>query len=404
LIWIVELDTLFFNMIRILRFAGQTVAVVALALLTSGAFTQAYGQGTVLLYVPNFGSTASGLGVFSVNTSTGALAPLTTQTTNNSPFIVAVAPNNRFVYVGDFGGIIDAYVVASDGTTTSVGPPFANAGNVQGLAIDASGKFLYASNGSGNAIAIFSINQSTGALTAAGSPVTTPGLTPTGLAVDNANHLYVAEFGSGNIAQYTINPTTGALTGGATIASGAGTQRLAVSTSGAFLFASNFTAGTLSAFTINGGTGALGAIGSVAVPGGTPQGLLAASSGSLFVVSNDGSQVHSFSIGGGGALTFAASYTTGSAPTGVTADPTGTFLFISNAGSNTITRYQISGGTLAARADFSSGGTIPLFLASRPAPAAQGTATVPTLSTWALIFLGLLLAGSSAVLIRRAYR
>jgi len=387
-----------------LRLAWHTGAALSITLLISGGLITASAQ--VIVYVPN--NASNNLGKLTVNSTNGALTPLTPQVTSNFPFIVAATPDNRFLFVGDLGGTIDAFVVTAGGGTTPVGPPFVTAGSIDGLAVDSSGKFVYASNATGNQLATFSINQSSGRLTAIGSPISFPaGALPRGIAADSAGHLYVALAGAGAIAQYTINSTTGALSGGATIVSGTGTQQLAINPAGTFLFASNFNGGTVSAFTINAGAGALTANGSVTLSGGNPQGLAVNPGGNaLYVVDNAGEQLLAYSISASGVLTFSNAVPVGDLPVGVTVEGGGGFLYVSNSGAASVTEYAITGGTgLSNRNDFSSGGQTPLFLLARGAPSTPPTPTpVPAGSNGSLIVLGVLLAGSSALLYKRAFR
>jgi 6-phosphogluconolactonase (cycloisomerase 2 family) len=161
--------------------------------------------GQVLLYVP--AQSSNQVWEYGVTAGTGALTNYPTQGTNgNQPNVVTVTPNNRFMYVGDQDGTIDAFVVNYDGTLTAVPPPFANAGSVLGLGIDPAGKFLYASNATGNEIRVFSINQTTGALTPlpANTVSLGAGTQPRGVAVDNGGHLYVVLTNAGQVAQYNI--------------------------------------------------------------------------------------------------------------------------------------------------------------------------------------------------------
>src|SRR4051794_39441994 len=102
-------------MMRIFRAIGQAGVVLAVgALMMAASATNALAQGEVL-YVPlSQGSPL--LGEFGVSSSTGALTPFPSTTTNNTPFIVVVAPNNKFLYVGGLGGLIDQFTVAPNGT------------------------------------------------------------------------------------------------------------------------------------------------------------------------------------------------------------------------------------------------------------------------------------------------
>jgi 6-phosphogluconolactonase (cycloisomerase 2 family) len=387
-----------------LRAGWHTGAVLSIALMVSGSLSTAVGQ-TATLFVPN--NAANTLGRLTIDNSTGALTALTPINTSNFPYVATTTPDNRFMFVADLGGTIDAYVVASDGTITPVGPPFVNAGSVTGIGIAPNGKFLYASNGTGNQLFTFSIDQTSGRLTQVGSPMPLGAATlPRGMAVDAAGHLYLALAGAGSIAQYTINGTNGALSGGATIASGVGTQQLAINPAGTQLFAGNLNGGTVTAFTIGSGTGLLTPVGSVTLAAGSPQGLVVNASGTaLFVVDFDNSQVVAYSIGGSGVLTFSNVYPVGALPVGIAIDPAGKFLYISNSGSASVTKYSIADVALSARADFSSNGSTPLFLIARAFPSPTPPFNVvPTLSTWALILLGVLLAASSTLLSKRAYR
>src|SRR6476660_7211242 len=128
-------------MMSFLRSRSGFSALLALAFLLCGGLTSAFAQ-VVVLYVPN--TSANSLAEFSINGS-GALTAFPSQSTNNLPYTVAVTPNNQFMYVGDLDGFLDEYVVAQNGTLTTVPGPVPSAGNVTGMAIDASGKFLYTS-------------------------------------------------------------------------------------------------------------------------------------------------------------------------------------------------------------------------------------------------------------------
>src|SRR6516165_9682465 len=99
-----------------LRTVRHWSAVLGLGLTFSAGV---YGQ--VLLYVPTQASNQ--LWEYGVTSGTGALTNYPAQSTSNQPNVVAVTPNNRFMYVGDQDGTIDAFVVNYDGTLTAVGPP-----------------------------------------------------------------------------------------------------------------------------------------------------------------------------------------------------------------------------------------------------------------------------------------
>jgi 6-phosphogluconolactonase (cycloisomerase 2 family) len=402
----VEKDTL-----RIMHNSLRTVrhwsATLGLALtLASGAF------GQVLLYVPTQASNQ--LWEYGVTSGTGALTNYPAQSTSNQPNVVAVTPNNRFMYVGDQDGTIDAFVVNYDGTLTAVGPPLANAGSVRGLGIDTAGNFLYASNESGNEIRAFSINQTTGALTASATVSLGSG-GPRGMAVDNAGHLYVVLSNSGLVAQYSINSSTGALTQiAAPISTGAAgpsstPDRIAVNPSGTFAYVANIFDSTIRGYTIAAGTGALTPSGPLVNTGNQVYGLTVHNNGQFLIATANNltpnNNVMVYQIGGSGLLTPAATNTAGSRASGVAVDPSGNFVYVANSFSASITKFSFnpSTGALTAPATFATG-DMPMFLMSRPAPIAPPSSGVPAASTWSLGGLGILLTLSSAILYRRAYR
>jgi 6-phosphogluconolactonase (cycloisomerase 2 family) len=140
------------------------------------------------------------------------------------------------------------------------------------MAIDPTGKFLYASgaadaplSGAPNVWG-FAIDSQTGALTSMpGSPfVTQPGGQPYGIKIDpSGKFLYVALSNGNSVAALTIDATTGTLTAvpGSPFPTAPAqftqTYELTISPSGKFLYAFNFNQNTVAAFTINRTSGAL---------------------------------------------------------------------------------------------------------------------------------------------------
>jgi 6-phosphogluconolactonase (cycloisomerase 2 family) len=196
-----------------------------------------YGDGNVSSYV--------------INSSTGALtaAPGSPFDTGQFPSAVTVVPSGRFTYVAIpcaqldcSSGTVSAYAVNS--TTGALreiaGSPFNAGKEVNSLAMDPTGRFLYTANLGDGTISAYSINGSTGALGAlAGSPFAAGNATIS-VALDPSDHfLYVANqcqsakgcahgcqsaksCAHGNVSAYTIDSSTGTLTPvpGAPIATG----------------------------------------------------------------------------------------------------------------------------------------------------------------------------------------
>jgi 6-phosphogluconolactonase (cycloisomerase 2 family) len=382
---------------------------LARAPLALGLFLGASSLSAQVLYVP--ASAGNQLWEYGITMATGNPYAYPTQPTNgNQPNIVAVTPNNQFIYVGSADGTIDAFKVNFDGTLVAVGAPFANAGGVRGIAIDPTGRFLFAGDNPGGRIFTFSINQTTGALTNLGSIATPGGAQPRGLAVDNANHLYVAFAALDQVGQYSINGTTGALTQiAAPIAAGITPDRVVVSPNGQFVYVSNQFGNSISIYSVGGG-GALGSVGTTSTGSNTrPLGLVIHPNGTVLIATLSSATVSTnvlvYSIAGNGTLTqIGSAASTGAInanATGITLDPTGQYLYVGNAGNDTVTKFNLAlNGTLSNAFNFATGNN-PQFLLSRPAPVAPG---VPTLSTWSLALLAMMLLGSSAYLYRRAYR
>jgi len=154
----------------------------------------------------------------------------------------------KFVYVALNGSdAISAFTINSStgALTTIVGSPFP-AGSVPYMVrVDPSGRFAYATAYDSDDISAYSINSRTGALTPiAGSPFWFPTLNgaPSGLAVDSSGRfLYATDSNSNYIVAFSIDNSTGALTpmSGSPFASGVGPWGAFVHPSGKFLYVTN---------------------------------------------------------------------------------------------------------------------------------------------------------------------
>jgi 6-phosphogluconolactonase (cycloisomerase 2 family) len=320
------------------------------------------------------------------------------------------------MYVGTGTGNIVGYLVNYDGTLAQIAPPFADAGAVLGLAIDPGGRYLYASNNTGDQIVMFRINQTTGALDAANPVITTlaSGSRPRGMVSDLNNHLYVALQGTNLVSAYRIE-SNGSLTALGAVAAGSSPDSLAIAnnSSGTFLYVTNFLGSSISVYNVL-GSGALSLNTTVSTPASRPKGIIADNNSNYIFVTlqttTTTDNILAYSIQSGGGLNLLSSQASEvsvlagvSQPVGVTVDPSNNYIYISNSGSSTITKFRLNAGTggLSERLTFATG-TTPQFLISRPLPFAP--TGVPAASTWSLLGLTMLLAGSSAFLYRRAYR
>ncbi len=168
----------------------------------------------------NFALTA-----FSVNTTTGALTQIQSLTNVvTSANALVIDPTGRFAYVvSGSGGICALGINATTGMLSTVGcvtPP--SSGGTWSVAVHPGGQFLYStSDSTSNNVAVFSINQTTGALTVSGSPATA-GSNPRGVTVDpSGTHLYVTNYVSNTISAFSIGGAGSTLTSlGAAIPTG----------------------------------------------------------------------------------------------------------------------------------------------------------------------------------------
>jgi 6-phosphogluconolactonase (cycloisomerase 2 family) len=172
-------------------------------------------------YVSNStNNTAGSVSVFSVNTTTGALAKVGTPVpVGNGPADLTIDSTGTHLYVPNrYSADISVFSIdATAGTLTPVGTGPAGAGpGPMLLVIEPMGKFAYAASSFGNDVWGYVINpdgsltkQSTGPYLAGAA-----GSEPLFINIDPSGQFaYTANSVAGGIAAYTIDPNTGVLTG-----------------------------------------------------------------------------------------------------------------------------------------------------------------------------------------------
>jgi 6-phosphogluconolactonase (cycloisomerase 2 family) len=270
------------------------------------------------LYVTNY--EVNTVSQFSINQTTGALTVITTAVGSGTfPFDIAVDPSGKYAYVANqSAGTVSQYSISLNGGLSNLfGTVSASAISTgasttpSGIAVDPTGRFAYVGTYTGNSIAQFSINQTTGALTSIGTSIATGASSnPTGIAVDpTGKFVYVVLEGNGTLAQYSINQITGVLTSISTpIATGSSPKKVVVDPTGRFAYVSNYGGTTVSQYSINQTTGALTSI--------------------------------------------TTAITTGSGPIGIAVDPTGRFVYTASAGGtasinlHTINNFSVGQSTV----------------------------------------------------------
>jgi len=170
--------------------------------------------------------------VYSVNPATGALT--LQQTVTNvivSPTGMVIDPSGRFAYAISQGGGISAFTInQSTGLLTTIGA-VNSSGSTFAIAVNPNGQYVYVTDGSSssNNVLVFAINQSTGVLTPVGSPVSA-GNNPRGVAVNaTGTYLYVTNLSSNDVSAFSISGGGGTLTSvGAAAATGSQPQGIAI--------------------------------------------------------------------------------------------------------------------------------------------------------------------------------
>jgi len=172
------------------------------------------------LYVSDLGKDE--IVVYNFDAAMGKLTPRSTAmlTPGSGPRHMAFSRDRRYLY--SFNELTATVTTFRHDTATAeleelqtIGTlPNDYAGPKSGaeIVVDATGRFLYASNRGRNSIAIFAIDAEQGRLTPAGN-VGTQGKNPRAFAIDPANaHVIVANQDSGSLTMFEIDADTGALT------------------------------------------------------------------------------------------------------------------------------------------------------------------------------------------------
>ena len=280
----------------------------------------------------------------------GALSPIGTTATGNTPRSGAITPDATKLYVSNFGGgNISAYTIGAGGILTPVaGSPFAADTNTEGLAITPNGTFLYAANTGANNVTGYSIAAGGALVPVTGSPFTVPNVK--GVAV-SANGAFLFATTDAGVRVYAIDQTTGALSVvGGTTAAGTGPKGLAVTPDGRFLYVGNITSANLFGYSI-GADGSLTPVGSPAPTGNVPFTVAVSADGRFVYAANSGSgSVTAYAIGTDGALSAVPGqpFPAGTEPYGVDAAPNARQVYVSNRVSNDVNAYDVGAdGALA---------------------------------------------------------
>jgi YVTN family beta-propeller protein len=155
--------------------------------------------------------------MYTINATTGALASIGTIAAGTDPASVVVDPSGKFAYVttefntpGSAGNVSMYTINTTTGALASIGTIAAGTDPVS-VVVEPSGKFAYVTNSNSNDVSMYTINVTTGALTPIGTIAA--GLSPTSIAVHpSGKFAYVTNSVSNDVSMYSIDGATGDLT------------------------------------------------------------------------------------------------------------------------------------------------------------------------------------------------
>lgn len=136
---------------------------------SNGAWGIAIDPAGTRIYVANVN--ASLIDVLSIDRTTGQLAHINAIPTGPDPYVIAMHPSGKYLYVGNYNDTVDTYSIdASTGLLSFVGAA-SGFDTPLGFTVDKSGLYLFVANFWGMNISSLAINQATGLP----SPITTTG-------------------------------------------------------------------------------------------------------------------------------------------------------------------------------------------------------------------------------------
>ncbi len=317
-------------------------------------------------YVSNYGSgSGQTLMGYAVASSNGNLLPfdLSAIIVPSGPTSVISDGQGKYLYIGSTGGLISGYSInaVTGSLTETSGSPYGAGKQVNFMAVDSSGKYLFSVDNLSNTIWPFTITA--GSLGAVASTGTVPsyGVTPDPpltASVDPAGrNLYVA-MGASGIEVFHVN--NGSLVDAGTIPpmSGAESQFVAVERTGRFAYVADGISG-ISAYFIDPTGNLTLMLASPIATGSHPSRIaLTPDSKYLYVINQGDGTVSQFALHPDGSLAaIGSNLAAGAQPVAMTVDPGGTFLYVVNQASNTVSIFRINSidGTLIAQAPADTG-------------------------------------------------
>lgn len=233
-----------------------------------------------LILLSGGGSTrgAASVSGYAINTLTGALAPIAGNpySTGIQTTGLAIDASGKYLYTPNSGMLSGFSIAPGTGVLTPIpGYPVNDFG---GIASSPVGEFIYMNKSATNQLIAAVINTGSGQLTALENSPYATGSFPTSVTFNpSGDYVYVANSVSNNISAYSANRSTGLLSAvaGSPFVTGAFPVAMAFEPSGKFAYVVNTNSSSLSAYAINSYNGALSAL---------PVGPFATGSGPMSIV------------------------------------------------------------------------------------------------------------------------
>jgi 6-phosphogluconolactonase (cycloisomerase 2 family) len=218
------------------------------------------------VYVGGYATPGSGSVYGLVNSPPGTLAavPNGPFAAGDTPLGIAVDPASQLVFAtAAFQHFLNVYKIGSDGSLTSAGQ-YSPGSGPYGVAVyplgGATGGFVYTANSAANTISGFSYDGSGNLTELTTSPYYPANTQPEGIAIDpQGQYLYVANYADNNVTTFSIDSPSGALTVMGTVLTGhitttnPGPINVTVDPSGQFVYVVNYTDGSVSLFSSKAG-------------------------------------------------------------------------------------------------------------------------------------------------------
>jgi DNA-binding beta-propeller fold protein YncE len=262
----------------------------------------------------------------------------------------APAHAQPYVYVTDHGANISQYDAIGGPLSALTPSEVANPHGPFAIAVSPDGKSVYTANNGDNTVSQYDVGAN-GALTPKNPVTLADGADPTGIAVSpRGNSVYVVDL-DGTILRYDVGPGGVLTPTAASVDTGAGGVRLAVSPDGTSLYVTS--GDSLGVFQYDvGAGGALTPKSPASVPAGAdPIGVAVSPDGKSVYVANNSQfapagTVSQYDVGAGGALApkTPASVAAGIGPESIVVSPDGKSVYVADQEEGDVFQFDVGGG------------------------------------------------------------